>query len=366
MSELANFMESAKLVYVRLDLDGRILACNPYLAELTGWRRQDMLGVNWFHKFLAPDVRETLSAVFSSAVKDGGIAIPQSNVNEILTKTGEARVVAWNNDVDIGRGGRILGVSCVGVDVTDQKRYEADLREARRAAEEANASKTRYLAHASHELRTPLNSIIGFSEIMCGELFGPMPNRYREYSELIHRSGTHLHRIINDILDITKIEAGRMDLDFEDVSVSLLVGEAIELVRGQALENEVSVISDWRRDCQLRVDRLRAKQVIVNILSNAIKFAPGTVVNVRLKLAKSRCSVVISDDGPGMDEAALERALQPFGQVSEIQIRRRQSGTGLGLPLSKSLMELLGGSLDVDSIVDGGTTVTLSFPRRTG
>jgi signal transduction histidine kinase len=242
-----------------------------------------------------------------------------------------------------------------------------DLRTALERAEMANRAKSDFLAHMSHELRTPLNSIIGFSDIIRKEIFGPLNNaRYLDYTEDIKTSGQHLLGVITDILDIAKIEAGEARLDDEILDIGKLVDETIRMVASRAVAQGLSLRTRIHiADRRLNVDRLRVKQILLNLLTNAIKFTPA---NGKIMLsvehdATARTIIKISDTGIGIKTADIEHVLQPFGQVMNSFINSGE-GTGLGLALSKMLMETHGGTLDIKSEPNKGTTVRLIFPTE--
>ena len=242
-----------------------------------------------------------------------------------------------------------------------------DLVRAKDAAEQASRVKSHFLANMSHELRTPLNAIIGFSEVIRRQLFGPVGDmRYQDYVGDINRSGQHLLRLVNDILDISKLEAGAMDIADDFVDVGQLATECVRFVRAQAESAGVAVTLDLPASLPaLRADELRFKQVLLNLLTNAVKFSRrGGAVAVAARLADDGgMELVVRDGGIGMTEEEIAIALQPFRQIESVTTRRH-AGTGLGLPLAKSLVERHGGRLRVDSRHGQGTSVTASFPRE--
>ncbi len=252
----------------------------------------------------------------------------------------------------------------VGLHLEREEAY-ASLRLAKEAAEAANCAKSGFLATMSHELRTPLNAIIGFSEMMRCEVLGPLANeQYRGYVADIHESGMHLLQIINDILDLSKAEAGKLELN-EDVfdlrdtirSVRQLVGTRI---RDSGLSDVVELAADLPL---LRADERKTKQVLLNLVINAVKFTPsGGHIEIAGRFdPKTGVIVTVSDTGIGIAPGDMARVLEPFEQVVSSFTRSRQ-GTGLGLPLAKAIMERHGGSLEVNSELDAGTQVRVIFP----
>ena len=266
-------------------------------------------------------------------------------------------------------GGRYLGVgtgaALMRSKVALLQMQETALSRALARSHEAVQSKTNFLALMSHELRTPLNAIIGFSEVMKGEIFGPLGQpRYREYTTDIHAAGSHLLALINDILDLSKAEAGKLDLHPEAVDVGDLVGECVRLTRERARSGGLKLTALVPPDLpELDADRLRLKQVLLNLLSNAIKFTPpGGHVEVRAWIDNAGCiAFAIADSGIGMSAEQIPLALEPFRQIDS-PLSRNREGTGLGLSLVKQLAERHGAELSIDSMLGKGTTVSVIFP----
>lgn len=231
-------------------------------------------------------------------------------------------------------------------------------------AESANRSKSEFLANMSHELRTPLNAIIGFSEIMEGGMFGPLGSpKYVEYAHDIHSSGQHLLELINDILDMSKIEAGRMTLEKQPTDLAKVIDESLRLVSGRAEIADVKVINASTALPEIESDKRAIKQVLLNLLSNAIKFTPaGGDIRIESGASDEMVTLSVVDSGIGIPAHALPKIGRPFEQV-ESQHSKKHKGTGLGLALSRSLVEMHGGTLKIESTEGVGTRVTFTLPK---
>jgi two-component system cell cycle sensor histidine kinase PleC len=232
-------------------------------------------------------------------------------------------------------------------------------------AEDANQAKSKFLANMSHELRTPLNAIIGFSEIMESGMFGPLgAEKYREYCGDIHTSGQYLLDVINDILDMSKIEAGRIRLDFEELDLDMLLADAMRVVTARAQDKHLTVRSRITPALRLHADRRALKQIMLNLLSNAVKFTPeGGRVLVRGRHAGDCATISIMDTGIGIAPEALAKLGRPFEQV-ESQLTKSHQGSGLGLAIAKSLVELHGGRMRIRSVLGRGTAVIVRMPLQ--
>ena len=249
----------------------------------------------------------------------------------------------------------------------EQARQLVDLAEKYAAektrAETANRSKSEFLANMSHELRTPLNAIIGFSEIMETGLFGDLGSpKYKEYAADIHASGAHLLELINDILDMSKIEAGRMTLETQRLPLSEVVEESLRLVSGRAEVASVKIVDELGAMPPVDADKRAVKQVLLNLLSNAIKFTPaGGSIYLRGQADGGMATIAVEDTGIGIPASALPKIGRPFEQV-ESHHAKSHKGTGLGLALSRSLVELHGGTLTIESTEGVGTKVSFTLP----
>lgn len=337
--------------------DGRILFCNQRHAEMLGLETDQVLGLDAATFHADPDTR---GKAVAEALSTGHSVTGEV---ECIPAHGERRwyIVTWTPVVFEGRQALVAW----GVDVTERHVAAEVQGLAKQAAELANRAKTEFLAAMSHELRTPLNAINGFAETMQAEILGPLGNdRYREYCGHIVEAGHHLTGLINDVLDVARVESGRVALRDERVDLVQLVRSALVMIGDRAREAELTVESVLATDLpHLCGDPLRLKQVLLNLLANAVKFTPaGGRVTVRgWRAADGAIILAVEDTGIGISPQDQDRVLAAFGQVDS-RLERRYQGMGLGLSLSRNLMDLHGGSLTIDSAPGQGTRVLLNFP----
>lgn len=249
--------------------------------------------------------------------------------------------------------------------LTDLEATQSDLRAAKEGAERANKAKSEFLANMSHELRTPLNAIIGFSQLMSAEYFGPHSDaRYREYAQDIDDSGQHLLAVINDILDLSKAEAGLLDLEQDTLKIKRVIAAAVRVVHGRVEAAELKLtVKDSVEEIYLWGDERKIKQILLNLLSNAIKFTPaGGSIEITTAIdSENGLSLSVRDTGIGVEPDDIAKIVEPFVQV-DTGLNRRYEGTGLGLSLVRTFAEMHGGRLSIESVRGIGTTVTVYFP----
>ncbi|MFQ5765293.1 MAG: sensor histidine kinase, partial [Rhodospirillales bacterium] len=266
----------------------------------------------------------------------------------------------------VDHGGHLLGLGGIETDVTELKKADKDLRNAKEQAEFANRAKTEFLANMSHELRTPLNSILGFSEVLMSETLGPVGNqKYQEYAEDIHVSGNHLLSLIGEVLDLSKLEAGEFRIVESEIDVADAVKSCIRMIEGRATAETAPVKARFANGLPPMLgDERRFKQIILNLLGNAVKFTPPEgEIRVAARIGDcGRFTIEVADTGVGIAAEDIPKVMEPFGQARDV-LTRNYEGTGLGLYLAKSLTALHGGTLDIASEVGRGTTVTLRFPK---
>ncbi|MGB0683342.1 MAG: PAS domain S-box protein [Magnetovibrionaceae bacterium] len=337
-------------------VDGRFKKVNDRWTEILGWEPEELISRPFFDFIHPDDIEPTVSEV--ERQKHGERVIKFEN--RYRCKDGGYRWLEWSTQPE--PDGTIYAVAR---DITDRREAERELVEARQEAEDASQAKSKFLAAMSHDLRTPLNAILGFSDMMRQEAFGEIGNpRYREYIEDIHNSGTLLVSLINDILDLSKIEAGKYDLAEEEVDLAEIITVSLHQLESMAKRAGISVAWEIPDGLPRMIGDERALiQVLNNLISNAIKFttSPGSVT-VSASLGNLQGIVLrVSDTGIGMTEADIAKALTPFEQADGTHSRRHE-GTGLGIHLCVNLMKLFGGRLEIESEKDKGTTVSLFFP----
>jgi len=358
---LSSAVEQNPSAVLITDCDGAIEYVNDKFTQTTGYTLDEVLGRNPRLLKSTHTSRETHAEMWSHMTRG------QEWRGELLDirKDGSAfwayvTLAPVRNDA-----GDITHFVATHEDITNRKEAESRLHDATEQAQLASRAKTELMANMSHELRTPLNAIIGFSDSILSGVFGPLNNsKYEDYLHDIHDSGQHLLELINDILDVSAIEAGRLELRPESLDVSNIVHACIKLVQHRANANGVELNVHIERDVPgLLADERRVKQVLLNLLSNAVKFTPeqGRVTLNATKSPDGGVRFEVEDNGIGMDEAGIETAFMQFGQVDST-LSRKYEGTGLGLPLSKSLLEAHGGTLDIRSRLGHGTTVIAQFP----
>jgi signal transduction histidine kinase len=302
-----------------------------------------------------------LNQIFSGQERDSRTPQALSGSVEVLTKDGERLAVEARFET-IDWDGPATFISLRRVPSRGGGDPGESQAEARLEAERASAAKSDFLAKVSHEIRTPLSAILGFTEVMMEERFGPIGNeRYKEYLKDIHASGAHVLSLVNDLLDLSKIEAGKMELEFEHVNLNATIAECISIIQTQASRARVVMRQSLAPHLpDIRVDRRSLKQILLNLLSNAVKFnQPGGQVIVSSTLTDTGGVMLrVKDTGVGMSAEEIQAALEPFRQVGAA---RDTSGTGLGLPVTKALIEANHASFTIKSRKNEGTLVEIAF-----
>jgi len=363
VEELRSILETATDGVVVIGAEGDIRSMNRSASALFNYDEEETRGKPFVMLFAHESQKAVLD--YLNGLSGHGVASVLNDGREVIGREAAGGFVPLF--MTMGRLTSSSGYCAVIRDITQWKRTEDELRSAKGAAETANAHKTDFLARISHEIRTPLNAIIGFSDMMASERFGPIGHpRYIEYANDIGRSGRHVLDIVNDLLDISKIEAGEMDLDFASVGLNDAISEAVALVQPQANGQRVIIRTALSQSVPNVVADLRSvKQIALNILSNAIRFTPSGGQIVVSTSYESNGSVVlrVRDTGIGMTRSELDQAMKPFRQVSA-QSRHRGDGTGLGLPLTKAMVDANRAIFAINSAPNEGTLVEVTFPSQ--
>ncbi|MBB5752178.1 ATP-binding protein [Prosthecomicrobium pneumaticum] len=360
-AELETILDTATDGILVVDRAGTIERVNRSAEALFGIDAAAVLGTPFVTLFAEESRRA--AGDYLDGLAENGVASVLNDGREVIGLVPQGGLIPLF--MTMGRLGATGRFAAVLRDITHWKKAEEELIAARRAAEEASMQKSDFLAKISHEIRTPLNAIIGFSEVMMEERFGPVGNaRYKDYLRDINRSGGHLMSLLNDLLDISKIEAGKIDLSFEAVSLSEIVTECVALMQPQANRERIIIRTSLPSGVPSVVaDPRSLRQIVLNLLSNAVKFtlAGGQVVVSTALDPSGEVTLRIRDTGIGMSEKDIETALKPFRQIATA-VRPRTDGTGLGLPLTKALVEANRAAFAIDSTVGQGTMIRVTFP----
>ncbi|MFZ4531456.1 MAG: PAS domain-containing sensor histidine kinase [Alsobacter sp.] len=362
VGELRTILDTATDGVVILDSAGRIHAINRSGEALFGYDQNEVAGETFITLF-APDSHAT-ALDYLEGLRSNGVASVMNDGREVVGRVRQGGRIPLFMTLGAISEGTERKFCAVLRDITPWKKAESELLEAKRAAEQASSQKSDFLANMSHEIRTPLSAIIGFAEVMIEERFGPVGNeRYLEYLRDIHASGGHVISLVNDLLDLSKIEAGRFDLTFVSVDVNEVVSRSVAMMQPQAGSGRVVLRSSLSpRLPGVVADERSLRQIVLNILSNAVKFTdPGGQVIISTTFTdRGEVAIRVRDTGIGMTDKEIETALEPFRQIATA---RRAGGTGLGLPLTKALVEANRASLTIRSAKDAGTLVEVTFPQ---
>jgi PAS domain S-box-containing protein len=358
VDELEAILDTATDGVLVLDAQGTVLGANRSAEALFGTHRSGMVGESML-SLLAPESHRAALDYLDGLARNG-VASVLNDGREVIGKVAQGGLVPLFMTI-----GRVSTAKFCAVlrDITQWKRAEEELVNARRSAENASSQKSDFLAKISHEIRTPLNAIIGFSEVMMEERFGPVGSeRYKEYLRDIHLSGAHIMSLVNDLLDLSKIEAGKLDLTFEAVAINEVIRECVALMQPQANRDRVIIRTSLSSSLpNVVADSRSLRQIVLNLVSNAIKFnAPGGQVIVSTIYEENgEVAIRVRDTGLGMSADDIGKALEPFRQLHTARPGR---GTGLGLPLTKALVEANRATFRIESAPGQGTLVQVTFP----
>ena len=360
--DFRTLLDSAADGVVTLDEAGRVLAVSRGAEALFGYDAKEVAGESFLTLF-APQSQSEAATRFERLRREEPLA---RGGEELSGRDRRGQTLAlWATMARLASAGAPPRYCAAFRDLGPSKTAERALETARDAAEQANARKTEFLARVSHEVRTPLHAILGFAEVIMEERFGPIGNdRYKDYVRDIHASARHVMSLANDLLDLAKIEAGKLELEFTPVDANRVVRECVSLMQPQAAQERIIMrLSLLERLPPVMADERALRQILLNLLSNAVKFnEPGGQVIVSTALDESGRAVIrVRDTGVGMNESEIAAALEPFRQVGDAA--QRAGGAGLGLPLTKALAEANHADFSIKSRKQQGTLVEVAFPH---
>ncbi|NMC76081.1 MAG: PAS domain S-box protein [Candidatus Methanofastidiosa archaeon] len=356
-------VENANSILAKFDKEGRIISMNDFGLKLFGYEEHELKGKTWIETIL-PRIEsngKNLENLANEILND-----PDKysiSINENIKKNGERIWVYWNNK-PIYENGVLTGILSVGTDITERKKAEEELYKANKQLEEADRLKSIFLSSMSHELRTPLNSIIGFTGILLQGLAGDLNEEQKKQLGIIKKSSQHLLSLINDILDISKIEAGKLELDCENFDLKEVIEDVISTFDAIAKDKNLKIESIIPENVTIYNDKRRFKQIIINLVGNAIKYTnEGGVKIIGEVLDKNNIEIRIIDTGVGIKKEDLSRIFEPFQQLDE-KLTKKVEGTGLGLHLVKKLLILMKGNISLESEYGKGSIFTIIMPLK--
>ncbi|MFA7275471.1 MAG: ATP-binding protein [Pseudobdellovibrionaceae bacterium] len=364
ISLLTSIFDASNVGILVTDHNRRVVRVNDSFVRSYGWPREQIVGED-FVCLLSPDEQEIALENYERYLHNG---MRSSGEMKIVKKDGSiANTLYTTATLELSQR-RKFQVTTI-MDITIRKQMEISLRVAKDQADAANHAKSAFLANMSHELRTPLNAIIGFSEIMTQGTFGSLNiPKYQEYTEDIHSSARHLLEIINEVLDMSKIEAGRVELEEGLIDVEESIESVLRMMASRAFSGNIQMRSRVEPNLpHITGDQRLIRQVLINLVSNSVKFckAGGEIVVSGYLRKDGWLEVDVIDTGIGIPKEKIAQALEPFGQIHDTAHAANEiQGTGLGLPLAKAMVELHGGYLELESDIGKGTTVRICFPAR--
>lgn len=359
---LTSIFDVSEVGIIVTDHNRRIIKVNDSFVRIYGWTRNDLVGQD-FINIVSDDEREQARRNHEEFIRGG---IRSSGEMKIARRNGTvANALFTTATLELSQKRRFQVTTIM--DITLRKQMEYSLRVAKEQADSANQAKSAFLANMSHELRTPLNAIIGFSEMMIKHTFGPLGHdKYGEYLGDIHMSAKHLLEIINEVLDMSKIEAGKVELDEQEIDMAGLIDSVVRIMTSRAFSSGLEIKEHVPADLPvLYADPRLVRQILINLITNALKYSDksGSIDVIAAMDAQSNMLLTVRDYGVGIPKERIQEAMQPFGQIHDPTRSNTQQGTGLGLPLTKAMAELHGGRLTLESDTGQGTTVTIRFPR---
>ncbi len=356
---LRTIVDASPLAILDMERDGAIISVNPAASRMLGLRAEESVALP-FSDIAIPEDRATLSEALEKASEGTPTEIEFGTDLPKGPRYFEAHLAPLRDSKD-----QVIGILALVADVTSRHLAEVSRDNALAEAVQANKAKSTFLATLSHEFRTPLNAIMGFADVLRSETYGPIGSEtYKDYAHHIHESGGHMLSLVNEVLDVATIEAGKREFHMEDIDLKLLIGECVEMFAQMADEQDVSLSADVDESAtKMRADRRAIVQILQNLVSNALKFSDaGGKVVVAVASIDGGIALSVSDAGRGIPADRLAKVTEPFYQAHNDEYTS-QEGSGLGLAIVKSLVDAHDGSLNVRSAVGRGTTVRIFFPN---
>ncbi|MBX2833686.1 MAG: PAS domain S-box protein [Micavibrio sp.] len=363
ISLLTSIFDVSEVGIVVTDHNRHIIRVNESFIRTYGWKREELINED-LAGIVTPDERDFVRMNYDEFIKSG---VHSSGEMKIIRADGSvANALFTTATMELSQSRRFQITTVM--DITLRKQMEQSLRVAKDQADSSNRSKSLFLANMSHELRTPLNAILGFSEMMIDETFGPLGHaKYKEYLGDVHSSANHLLEIINEVLDMSKIEAGRIDLDEEEIEVSEMIASTLRMLDSRAFGKNVRLEAVYPENLpMLFADPRLMRQIMINLVGNAVKFShANSTVTVEVDVHFDKAlTIIVRDQGVGIPADKINEALEPFGQVYDTADNSLHQGTGLGLPLAKAMTRLHGGTLEIKSQVGKGTAIYVHMPSE--
>ena len=361
ISLLTSIFEVSEIGIVVSDHNRNIVRVNDSFVRTYGWTRDELINAD-IVDFITPDERHVAFKNYDDYIAKG---VRSSGEVKLIRKDGSiANALYTTATIELSQKRRFQVTTVM--DITLRKQMEVSLRLAKDQADTANRAKSAFLANMSHELRTPMNAILGFSELIMNETFGPIGvEKYAEYMKDVHTSAGHLLEIINEVLDMSKIEAGRVELDESEVSMTELIKSVLRMMESRIFGKDLKMHTDIESDLPyVYVDQRLMRQILLNLLTNAVKFSnEGGNIHLHANITPTNVmEITVKDEGIGIPKEKLKEAMEPFGQVTDKAENSGQQGTGLGLPLARAMVELHQGVITLESDEGKGTTVTFKLP----
>lgn len=358
---LSMHIQNTPVGAISWDFDFLCREWNKAAEDIFGYTHEEAIGRHAAEIIVPSEIRDEINKIYMLLLEQKG---GTRSTNENITKDGQTIICDWYNTPIVDVNGEVTGVASLIQDITERKRMEADLQDALVNAERANQAKSEFLASMSHELRTPLNAILGFSDILHNQYFGPPGSgKYREYAADIHHSGEQLLELVNDILDISSIEAGKTSLNKELLSIQAIIDDCNHIVSVKALSKGIELEAIVTNDLpSLYADKRAVKQILLNLLSNSIKFTQNDgKITVNAHAIDTGIRIEVIDNGFGIRPDKLKDVTDPFTKGSN-DPHLAEQGWGLGLSITKSLVELHDGVMVIESEVGKGTSVIIDLP----